>query len=66
MVRRHLSISSYRRAQARMRRRPLAARRADRRRNAKRTTSLKKWLRAPARYDIRGIDTKRRRRHRRR
>lgn len=66
MVRRHLSLKQFRSAQATMRRRSRQARRVDRRRAGRLTTSLKLWRSNPARYDIRGIDRKRKRYGRRR
>lgn len=65
--RRHLTMAQFRSAQGTMRRRSRIARRTDRRRAARLTTNLKLWRKYPGRYDIRGIDRKRRfRRSRRR
>ena len=55
--RRHLTMAQFRSAQGTMRRRS---------RTARLTTNLKLWRKFPGRYDIRGIDRKRRTRRTRR
>ena len=56
-----MKLATYRRAQATMRGRSKSARTLDRRRTRNVTKSVTKWRKNPGRYDIRGVDTRRKR-----